>query len=89
MPHSNPYSDRAEDQPRFQINAKLNLKGIAEFTGVNLIDGPSAGLRVCGIELRFTDLAEADAFAAAAQIMANQLHIAHDRNAVRGTAGPA
>ena len=72
----------------FQVSARLNLKGSAEFTGLrHQVDGTiSTGLRVCGVDLTFTDPTEADRFAAAAQVMAAQLHIAHDRNEIRRTA---
>lgn len=74
------------DAPTFEVAGRLNLNGNAEFLGIrHRPDGmPVATLRVMGVDVDFTELHEADAFAAAATILANQLHIAHDRNAVQG-----
>lgn len=70
--------------PPFDVTAALNLAGHAEFLGIRIdSDGqPRALLRVCGIDIDFIDTGEADRFASAATVMANQLHIAHDRNHV-------
>lgn len=74
--------------PTFEVDGRLNLHGRAEFLGIRHRpdDGvPVATLRVLGIDVDFTEVHEADAFAAAAQILASQLHIAHDRNSVNPT----
>jgi hypothetical protein len=80
----NPYGT-PDTSKRFEVQAKLNLAGTAEFTGVRHYPDdrpPTSGMRVCGIDLQFDDPGEADQFAAAAQVMAAQLHIAHDRNSI-------
>ncbi|MEV0968482.1 hypothetical protein [Microtetraspora glauca] len=68
----------------FEVTGRLNLKGAAEFLGIRhqMTGKPVATLRVLGVDLDFTDTAEADRFAQAAMVMANQLHIAHDRNEI-------
>lgn len=60
-----------------------------EFLGIRVEDGghPVAAIRAHGEELQFDDVDEADQFASAAQVMAAQLHIAHDRNHINGTTG--
>ena len=75
----------ATPQP-FQVTGRLNLAGHAEFLGIRQSpDGqPVATFRALGVDLDFSDTDEADRFAAAATVMANQLHIAHDRNQIRG-----
>lgn len=92
MSHSsNPYGDR-EDRTRFEVNAQLNLTGVIEFHRVrHHTDGrlPTSEITICGIPVTFATPEESDQFAAAAQIMASQHHIAWDRNQVRGIAGPA
>jgi hypothetical protein len=65
----------------FEVDGRLNLKGHAEFTGVrHRVDGPpSSGLRFCGVDIEFTNPIEADRFAQAARVMADQLRLAIER----------
>lgn len=83
---SNPYSADATPE-RFEVEAKLNLKGTAEFTGVrhHHDKAPTSGMRVCGVDLVFATPAEAEQFASVAMVMANQHHIAWDRNGIGRT----
>ncbi|GIH69478.1 hypothetical protein [Sphaerimonospora thailandensis] len=77
--------------PAFQVAGRLNLTGQAEFLGIRhkVTGKPVATLAVCGIELDFTDPHMADQFAQAARVMAEQLHIAHERTTRRPTGDPA
>ena len=82
MPHANnPYNE----QPRFEVKAKLNLCGDIEFIGVRYhTDGrlPTSELDLCGIPVAFATPEDSDRFAQAAVVMANQHHIAWDRNLI-------
>ncbi|MGW4422764.1 hypothetical protein [Streptosporangium sp. NPDC004631] len=78
-----PYPHHRTDEPeQFEVRAKLNLRGGAEFTGVrhHPHGSPTSGLRVCGVDIEFVTPDEADRFASAAQVMAAQMHIAWERN---------
>lgn len=85
---SNPY--KPETPERFEVQARFNLLGGAEFTGVRNHPhrAPTAGLRVCGVDIEFTTLDEADRFAAAAQVLAAQMHIAWERNGLSPRSAP-
>lgn len=74
-----------EAGPTFQVSAHLDVTAPIEFLGVfNRVDGPPVGkIRLFGVPFEFTQLSQADDFAAAAQTMAAQLHVAHERNKVR------
>lgn len=78
---SEPEPAKAPQLPRFEVEAKLNLKGVAEFTGTRHHPdrAPTSGIRVCGIDVQFDTPAEAERFAAAAQVMAAQHQIAWER----------
>ncbi|MEV4059695.1 hypothetical protein [Nonomuraea dietziae] len=67
--------------PTFEVAGRLHLDGHAEFLGIrrHIDRPPTASLRVLGIELEFTSTNEADAFARQAVILAEQLHLAHER----------
>ncbi|WP_068924951.1 hypothetical protein [Planobispora rosea] len=88
MQQSHPYDDKS----RFEVEAKLNLTGDIEFLGVrHYPDGrpPTSEIKLFGIPVSINNTDVADRFAHAAQVMADQLHIAHTRRQVaRGMADP-
>lgn len=81
----NPYS---KDPEKIPAEARFNASAAhAEFLGVRHHPdrAPTSELRACGVELFSVDLVfatpeESQQFAAAAQVMANQHHIAWERN---------
>ena len=70
--------------PTFQVKGRLNIQGGAEFLGIrHHIDGaPTSTIRVWGIEIDFTNPAEADQFAQQARVMADQLRLAQERSVI-------
>lgn len=70
-----------EPEP-FSVTTRLNLAGTAEFLGIrHRLDGPPvAALRVCGVDLEFTDPDETARFASAAEVMAAYHRIAAERD---------
>lgn len=65
----------------FSVEGRLNVQGGAEFLGVrNHPDRPpTSALHALGVDLTFVTPQEAAEFAAAAQVMAAQHHIAWER----------
>jgi hypothetical protein len=86
-----PEPAKAPQLPRIEIEGHLNLKGIAEFRGVRVHPdrAPTSELRAFGMDLVFDTPAQAEQFAAAAQVMAAQLQIAWERNGYAEKRPPA
>ncbi|MGV9536590.1 hypothetical protein ACWEU6_36175 [Streptosporangium sandarakinum] len=78
-----PESDTGpESVPRFEVQARLNLAGLAEFAGVrhHHDKAPTSEMRVCGVDLVFNTPEESEQFARAAAVTADQHRIAWQRN---------
>ncbi|WP_157251079.1 hypothetical protein [Nonomuraea typhae] len=82
---NHPTSANAVGYPVFDVAGRLNLEGHAEFLGVKLHTDrpPTSALRVMGVDIEFSDPAEADRFAHVAKVMADQLHLAYERGIAR------
>lgn len=79
----NPYGHT--EPVRIGVEARLNLKGDAEFIGVRHHHdrAPTSEMRACGMDLVFETPEESAAFASAAQVMAAQHRIAWERDGCR------
>ncbi|MEU1731412.1 hypothetical protein [Streptosporangium sp. NPDC020145] len=75
-----PYS-RTTDPVKVSVEARLNLRGDAEFLGVRHHHSrpPTAEVRICGIDLSLVTPEESAALASAAEVLAAQHHIAWER----------
>ena len=82
MQHPYGTPEPAPAAERIEVEGRLNLRGTAEFLGVrhHHDKNPTSEMRALGLDLVFDTPEESERFAAAAQVMAAQHHIAWERN---------